>query len=679
MKKNLLLIVCLFTFLCIKAQRPFITTWNTASAGVSGKNQILFHATGSNYTVSWINMSNAADSGIQTINPGDTITFASQGIYKVYISPGKGTFSAFWLYGHLDPASSLNGDYNKLLSIEQWGDVHWSSFHYAFAYSGNLEVNATDAPYLAFVRDVSNMFDNCSSIKVIPGLNNWDMSTVTNISYMFSQVSQFNQPLDKWNVSQVTDMSGLFQFDTLFNQSLSSWNVSNVTNMSAMFLVAKKFNQPLNIWDVSNVTAMGSMFYGAATFNQSIENWNVSKVLAMGYMFANMQAFDQPLNKWNVSNVTDMSAMFKDNTSFNQPLEKWDVSSVDNMAYMFLGTHAFNQPIDSWNVHEVRDMRFMFDHAAAFNQPIGNWDVSNVQIMLGMFQNNNSFKQPVGNWDVRNTYDFREMFYRAHAFNQNLGAWNLGAASYTANMFDSSGMNCTNYSLTLKGWADSIYTPNGLSIGVVGLIYDSLTAKAAHDSLENVKGWTLVGDSIGNCSGAMPVTFLSFNTTLQNGIGLLHWIVGEETNVKGYNVERSMNGVSFSSIDFVKADAVRKGNYDFIDNELISGINYYRIKEMDNDGKFMLSSISKINYSKFVWKVNGNPINNTSVSLTLDRSANIRIQVISSNGVVVKTIDKGKLLTGVYNIPLDINNLSHGIYLVRLTVNEKDYVSTVIK
>ena len=56
-----------------------------------------------------------------------------------------------------------------------------------------------------------------------------------------------------------------------FNQPLNNWDVSNVTNMWYMFLNATSFNQPLNKWNVSNdVTYMRRMFDGADSFNQPL-------------------------------------------------------------------------------------------------------------------------------------------------------------------------------------------------------------------------------------------------------------------------------------------------------------------------------------------------------------------------------------------------------------------------
>ena len=58
--------------------------------------------------------------------------------------------------------------------------------------------------------------------------------------------SSFNQPLNNWNVSKVKDMVFMFYNASSFNQPLNNWNVSNVTDMDSMFYEATSFNQPLH-------------------------------------------------------------------------------------------------------------------------------------------------------------------------------------------------------------------------------------------------------------------------------------------------------------------------------------------------------------------------------------------------------------------------------------------------
>ena len=86
-------------------------------------------------------------------------------------------------------------------------------------------------------------------------------------------------------------MSRLFVFYNglkIKNIKIDKWDVSNVTDMSYMFYYCENFNGNLSDWDVSNVTNMSWMFYNCRKFNGKglgLENWNVSNVTDMDYMF----------------------------------------------------------------------------------------------------------------------------------------------------------------------------------------------------------------------------------------------------------------------------------------------------------------------------------------------------------------------------------------------------------
>ena len=151
---------------------------------------------------------------------------------------------------------------------------------------------------------------------------------------------------------------------------ISEWDVSCVTNMSYIFHGKKMFNDDISRWDVSNVFDMGGIFSMAHSFNQPIGNWNVSKVSDMSLMFGCAYVFNQPIGNWNVSNVLDMERMFQGTREFNQPIGDWNVSNVYDMEFMFSNTHAFNQSIDSWDMSKVINIRGIFEDAQAFKQAL---------------------------------------------------------------------------------------------------------------------------------------------------------------------------------------------------------------------------------------------------------------------------------------------------------------------
>ena len=93
-------------------------------------------------------------------------------------------------------------------------------------------------------------------------ISDWDVSSVTDMSYMFCGCKELESVVDisKWDVSNVRDMSFMFYYCENFNQNISKLNVSNVTNMRSMFALCESFNKDLSGWDVSNVIHSTYMF-----------------------------------------------------------------------------------------------------------------------------------------------------------------------------------------------------------------------------------------------------------------------------------------------------------------------------------------------------------------------------------------------------------------------------------
>ena len=188
-----------------------------------------------------------------------------------------------------------DNDAEKLLTIEQWGTTKWNSMENAFSYCGSLTtINATDAPDLSGVTDLSAMFR--STYSFTGGNMNWDVSNIKNMSAMFASAAVFNSDLSSWNTSNVTNMFAMFGDAYLFNSNIGKWNVSKVEDMNQMFAFDEAFNQDISFkpglgngggdaWNVGDVKNMRSMFHCAEAFNQDIGNWDTSEVTDMNAMF----------------------------------------------------------------------------------------------------------------------------------------------------------------------------------------------------------------------------------------------------------------------------------------------------------------------------------------------------------------------------------------------------------
>jgi surface protein len=253
-------------------------------------------------------------------------------------------------------------------------------------------------------------------------------------------------------------------------------DLSNVTDMSSMFSLCMKLigNSTINNWNISNVTDISKIFFACNLFNQPLGNWNTSNVTNMGNVFSFCIIFNQPIATWNTSKVTDTSSMFFSTGAFNQPIGNWDVSKVTTAQFMFFMAQAFNQPIENWNMSNLVTAEYMFANTSNFNQNIGNWNVSNIERAEAMFQNSISF-------------------------NQSLENWNLQSLLTAPSMLSNTGINCENYSKTLRGWAINTNTPNNINIGSVFPAVYSGDVSIHRNNLIS-KGWTITGDVLGECS-----------------------------------------------------------------------------------------------------------------------------------------------------------------------------------
>ena len=83
--------------------------------------------------------------------------------------------------------------------------------------------------------DFSSIFKDFYKVKHIIGLEDWDVSEVTNMTSMFSFCENFNSDLNNWDVSSVEDMKFMFWNCKKFNSDLSKWDVSNVKYMTGIF------------------------------------------------------------------------------------------------------------------------------------------------------------------------------------------------------------------------------------------------------------------------------------------------------------------------------------------------------------------------------------------------------------------------------------------------------------
>ncbi len=94
----------------------------------------------------------------------------------------------------------------------------------------------------------------------------------------------------------------------------------------------------------------------------------------------------------------------------------------------------------------------------------------------------------------------------------------------------------------------------------------------------------------------VPLTWSYVTAQLQNAQTLVSWATEQEINTANFEIERSTDGLRFEKIgtQFAAGNSTSIKKYEFIDAHPVFGFNYYRIKQIDADGRFTYSVIVKV-------------------------------------------------------------------------------------
>ena len=166
----------------------------------------------------------------------------------------------------------------------------------------------------------------------------------------------------------------------------------------------------------------------------------------------------------------------------------------------------------------------------------------------------------------------------------------------------------------------------------------------------------------------LPITINYFNGAKNNGNHLLNWkVTCISTPSATLEVERSTDGRNYSSIYSIFATAIRcQQPFDHIDNQPAKGVNYYRLKMTDVDGKVSYSTIvSLINGTKGIDVMNiaPNPIVNKNFTVKISAAEKTQVELVITDmqGRVLQK-QTANMIGGFNTIPVSVNKLAAGTY-----------------
>ena len=160
----------------------------------------------------------------------------------------------------------------------------------------------------------------------------------------------------------------------------------------------------------------------------------------------------------------------------------------------------------------------------------------------------------------------------------------------------------------------------------------------------------------------------------QKGAGVaVNWSTASETNHKYFDIEKSIDaGKSWSLVTNVITNGINSSinkEYSVIDQKPVTGLNYYRIKQVDVDGNFKYSKtvFAKISIDKTVASVNKNPFgNNISVNFLSKNSQRVTLSLFDITGKLI-TSNRTAISNGTSTITLgNVSNVQKGTYILKI-------------
>jgi len=217
-------------------------------------------------------------------------------------------------------------------------------------------------------------------------------------------------------------------------------------------------------------------------------------------------------------------------------------------------------------------------------------------------------------------------------------------------------------------------TTNGLT-DFVSVTVATHTASIA-TAQDNNTVWPGTGRSYSFTVGStLPVSLVNFSGYKDGSRNQLQWSTATEMNNRGFELQRSADGISFTTIGFMNSQSA-DGNsssllhYQFTDNTADGNRYYYRLRQVDLDDRSKLSSVIVINGRKpTVVQLDGvfpNPAGNiVNLKVTSPNSQLLGIAMHDMTGKIVlqKIIAVG---AGSNTVPVNISQLANNYYLLKV-------------
>jgi hypothetical protein len=197
--------------------------------------------------------------------------------------------------------------------------------------------------------------------------------------------------------------------------------------------------------------------------------------------------------------------------------------------------------------------------------------------------------------------------------------------------------------------------------------FTGLTTRAnlAQMILVTAAGKTFWLDNVYLYSTPIPVELTYFKAKAANNTSVLTWQTASESNNQGFTIERSNDGATYAAIGNVKGNGTTSAvqNYTFTDNTPLNGVNYYRLRQTDFNGKETMSKVASVIFGKNTMAL-GNTLVHNTLEVVVSDAEKTPLSIFNVAGqLVFSTTIRGTQV-------LDVSSLTAGMYIVRAATGE---------
>jgi hypothetical protein len=215
---------------------------------------------------------------------------------------------------------------------------------------------------------------------------------------------------------------------------------------------------------------------------------------------------------------------------------------------------------------------------------------------------------------------------------------------------------------------------------------------------------TISGNRLWTCGGngnilrgysdpTIPVELASFTAEVTNGNIQLSWRTVTELNNAGFEIERTTphpppykgggagGGGGWITIGFIPGNGTTTNinNYSFVDTSPFTGVNFYRLKQIDFSGTYEFSDVIEVDFgvpSEYTLGQNyPNPFNPaTTIKYSVAHAGPVQLIVYNTLGEQLMIMVNENKLPGNYELTLDASSLSSGVYFYQLRA--RDFIAT---